>query len=98
MRVQIGDVADFPPHIRARLGVGLLHAGDDTFADVDVDDGFDAAIVDVGRQARVAAAHVEDSVFGSDVLVDDAAQLVVLSIPGGGWIRKRRCSLKRRTK
>ena len=73
MSIEVGDVAHFPLHVRPGLGIGLLHPRDDAFADVHVDDGLDASIVNVGGKSRVAASDVEQRVLGSDVLVDNAA-------------------------
>lgn len=81
MSIHIRDVSDLPFHVGPRLGVGVLHAGDDTFADVDVDDRLDPAVVNVGGETRVAATDVQNRVLGSYVFVEDAAQLRIFAIP-----------------
>ena len=81
MSFQIRDISDLPLHLRPRFPIGLLHPRDNAFADVHVDDGFDATIVNVRRQPRITAAHVQHVVFGRHVFVDDAAELWVFAVP-----------------
>ena len=81
MSSQISDIADLPLHIRSQFGVTFLHAGDDALADVHIDDGFDAPIVDIGRQPRITATDIHNRIFRSYVFVENPTKLWVLSIP-----------------